>query len=68
MALTETKTRKSVLLDYANDSVRIVTETVVLRDGQEILREEDHALYTPESKALLEQVTSGDTFTLLMGW
>jgi hypothetical protein len=67
--LTETKDIKEVRLEKAAGQVRVVVDTVLLRDGEEIVRTQGHEVYTLESAQLLcDTVQNGSDYAALMGW
>jgi hypothetical protein len=69
MAITEEKDIREVRLEKSAGQVRIVVDTVILRDGEEILRTPGNEVYTQESaQQLRDEVTNGAEYATLMGW
>jgi len=69
MAITEEKDIREVRLEKSAGQVRIVVDTVILRDGEEIMRTPGNEVYTQESaQQLRETVANGDEYATLMGW
>jgi hypothetical protein len=69
MAITEQKDIREVRLEKSAGQVRIVVDTVILRDGEEIMRTPGNEVYTQESaQQLRDEVTNGAEYATLMGW
>jgi hypothetical protein len=69
MAITEEKDIREVRLEKSAGQVRIVVDTVILRDGEEILRTPGNEVYTQETaQQLRDEVTNGAEYATLMGW
>ena len=69
MAITEEKDIREVRLEKSAGQVRIVVDTVILRDGEEIMRTPGNEVYTQESaQQLRDEVTNGAEYATLMGW
>ncbi len=67
--ITEEKDIKEVRLEKTAGQVRIVVDTVIKRDGVEVLRTPGNDVYTIESlQELLDNVPSGNQYADLMGW